>query len=134
VKWRQTTTVYTMSDQPLTKPPPSLVMSQKDAIAYASKLTPSQRMDVKGCYQIKCVPCGGFPVGCHYICGGASLCWGCGTTPFVCCSLPMSWMDPFWRSPKRDATVMVIDGDTQTMACYPGERGDQPCCICVKLF
>merc|ERR1712205_75986 len=61
------------------------VMPQEDAMAYASKLTPSQRMDVGGCYVVRCVPCGLCPVGLHYACGGSSLCWGCGTTPFACC-------------------------------------------------
>ena len=49
------------------------VMPQEDALAYASKLTPSQRMDVGGCYLVRCVPCGLAPVGLHSVCGGSAL-------------------------------------------------------------
>jgi len=110
------------------------VMPQEDALAYASKLTPSQRMDVGGCYLVRCVPCGLCPVGLHYVCGGSALCWGCGTTPFACCSLPMPFVDPYFRSPKRDFTVVVVDAAKQTMACYPGERARDPCCVWHKLI
>jgi hypothetical protein len=109
-------------------------MPQEDALAYASKLTPSQRMDVGGCYLVRCVPCGLCPVGLHYVCGGSALCWGCGTTPFACCSLPMPFVDPYFRSLKRDFTVVVVDAAKQTMACYPGERARDPCCVWHKLI
>ena len=111
------------------------VMPQEEALAYASKLTPSQRMDVGGCYLVRCVPCGLCPVGLHYACGGSALCWGCGTSPFLCCSLPMPFVDPYFRSsPKRDCTVVVVDAAKQTLACYPGERARDPCCLWQKII
>ena len=103
------------------------VMPQEDALAYASRLTPSQRMDVGGCYVVRCVPCGLCPVGLHYACGGSALDWGCGTTPFACCALPMPFVDPDFRSLKQDCTVVVVDAAKQTLACYPGERARDPC-------
>jgi hypothetical protein len=123
--------------QPLSKntmPRANDVMCQEDAVRYASQLSPSQRMDVGGCYAVKCVPCGLCTVGLHYVSGsGSGMCGGCGTTPFACFALPMSWKDPYWISFKRDMTVVVVDGERQTLACYPGERAENPCCVCRKV-
>ena len=105
------------------------VMPQTEALAYASALPPVQRSDVSGCYCLKCVPCGSFPIATHCVCGGDSLCWGCGTIPFACCSIPMPFIDPYFRSIKRDCTVMLVDAERGTLACYPGEKAEKPCCI-----
>jgi hypothetical protein len=110
------------------------VMPQTEALAYASALPPAQRSDVSGCYCLKCVPCGLFPIATHCVCGGDSLCWGCGTIPFACCSIPMPFIDPYFRSIKRDCTVMLVDAERGTLACYPGEKAEKPCCIWSKLW
>ena len=109
------------------------VMPQTEARAYALSLPPAQRSEISGCYCLKCVPCGSFPVAAHYVSGGSALCWGFGTTPFMCFALPMPFMDPHFRSIKRDCVVMVVNAEHQTAACYP-ERAEQPCCICTKLW
>jgi hypothetical protein len=131
-----------MADDVTTTKPPSEnmmvrtndVMRQKDAVRYASQLSTSQRTDVGGCYALKCVPCGLCTIGLHYVSGSqSSMCWGCGTIPFACCALPLSWKDPYWISVKRDMTIMVVDGERQTLACYPGELAENPCCVWTKV-
>lgn len=106
---------------------------QQDALVYAAKLPEAERKFVKGCYVVKCVPCGRCPVALNYVWGGPSLCYNCTTAPFVCCALPMPFVDPYFRSIKRDATVVVVDGERGTMNCYPGEKAESPCCVCVKM-
>jgi hypothetical protein len=110
------------------------VMPQSEALAYASALPRAQRSDVSGCYCLKCVPCGSFPIGAHCVCGGDALCWGCGTIPFACFAIPMPFIDPYFRSVKRDCTVMLVDAERGTLACYPGEKAEKPCCIWSKLW
>jgi hypothetical protein len=46
----------------------------------------------------------------------------------------MPFVDPYFRSPKRDCVVVVVDAAKQTMACYPGERARDPCCVWHKLI
>jgi hypothetical protein len=131
-----------MADDIATMEPPSKntmsrtndVMCQKEALRYASQLSRLQRTNVGGCYAVKCVPCGLCTFGLHYVCGSeSSMCWGCGTSPFACCALPLSFQDPYWISVKRDMTMMVVDGERQTLACYPGEHAENPCCVFTKV-
>ena len=110
------------------------VMPQTEARAYALSLPPAQRREISGCYCLKCVLCGSFPAAAHCVCGGSSLCWGCGTTPFACFAIPMPFIDPYFRSIKRDCVVMVVNAEDQTLACYPGEQAEDPICIWSKLW
>ena len=59
---------------------------------------------------------------------------GCGTTPFACFEIPMPFIDPYFRSIKRDGAVMVVNAEDQTLACYPGEQAEDPICIWSKLW
>ncbi|CAL6335189.1 unnamed protein product [Bathycoccus prasinos] len=77
------------------------VMPQTEALA----------SDVSGCYCLKCVPCGSFPIATHCVRGGDSLCWWYGTIPFACFAIPMPFIDPYFRSVKRDCTVMLVDAE-----------------------
>jgi hypothetical protein len=45
----------------------------------------------------------------------------------------LSYKDPYWISVKRDMTMMVVDGERQTLACYPGEHAENPCCLFKKV-
>lgn len=102
--------------------------------AYARSIPREARTDTSGCYVHKCLACGGMPVGCAYHCGGESLWLGFSTYPFMCCSLPLGFTDPYYLSFKQDMTVVVVDEEKKTLACYGGVGNtcDQ-CCVCYKL-
>ena len=58
------------------------------------------------------------------------MCWSLNTYPFGCCSLPMQrdWKE--YVSIKNDIKVVVIDKETNTLACFSGVQ----CCYCQPLF
>jgi hypothetical protein len=67
-------------------------------------------------------------------------CVGCGTTPFACFACPLSWKNPYWTTSTekmglrlQEMAVVVVDGERQTLVCYPCKSTENLCCVCRKV-
>ena len=104
-------------------------ISWDEALAYAGSLSREQLTDTSGCYCYRCVPCGNFPLGCGYSCGGNTFSYALSTIPFGCCALPYSFVGPYYQSFKRDGELVVVDAENKTLACF---TGGTHCCYCTQ--
>ena len=110
------------------------VLTHKESHRLAKGIKSSSALPKSGCYVHYCVYCGGergCPIGMSYNKFTREImCWSLNTYPFGCCSLPMQrdWKE--YVSIKNDIKVVVIDKETNTLACFSGVQ----CCYCQPLF
>ena len=110
------------------------VLTHKESHRLAKGIKSSSAVPKSGCYVHYCVYCGGergCPIGMSYNKFTREImCWSLNTYPFGCCSLPMQrdWKE--YVSIKNDIKVVVIDKETNTLACFSGVQ----CCYCQPLF
>jgi hypothetical protein len=109
------------------------VLTHKESHVLAEGIVSRSAVPKSGCYVHYCVYCGGergCPIGMSYNrFTRESMCWSLNTYPFGCCSLPMQrdWKE--YVSIKNDIKVVVIDKETNTLACFSGVH----CCYCQPL-
>jgi len=109
------------------------VLTHKESHRLAKGIKSSSALPKSGCYVHYCVYCGGergCPIGMSYNrFTRESMCWSLNTYPFGCCALPMQrdWKE--YVSIKNDIKVVVIDKETNTLACFSGVH----CCYCQPL-
>ena len=109
------------------------VLTHKESHVLAEGIKSRSAVPKSGCYVHYCVYCGGergCPIGMSYNrFTRESMCWSLNTYPFGCCALPMQrdWKE--YVSIKNDIKVVVIDKETNTLACFSGVH----CCYCQPL-
>ena len=111
------------------------IHGEQEAVPYANacEFNPAA---MTGCYCIKCGSKSGIPVGLTYnFFLGPWFCFQpCLPLPLWCgCSDEREGNVYINRGRQGRGTVMVIDEEMGTLACYHCEEEANPCCTCVKI-
>ena len=110
-----------------------VAMDEKAAKAYHGTLSTEEKQIPTGCYCVRCVSCGGCPV-------GASLNINCGTCIYpvlstfifsACMCMPRVSSDGSYTNLKNTASIYVVDKSPENFAFATFEG--MHCCYCTRV-